>query len=167
VYNNLAFGHIQLGLNNRPDQLDAALLEVQAALAADPTLPAARYNRAWARFERYVDHATWIVSDPDAVAQLDRDIEDLLANPPAGPQPYFLAARVGASAKDADEARLVKAVDHIRTAITLGLTVKSATNDPVTRCLRTRPDFRALLDTGLVVPPVTAHDPALVAPPAR
>jgi eukaryotic-like serine/threonine-protein kinase len=171
VYSNLAFAIIQDNLNAPPmvraAALPAAVEAADAALSRDRACRSARYNRARARFDLTLDRNSWTVPDPLVVPALDRDLKDLLDDPPEGHLPYVLAAQILVGPANADEARMAEAVRMVAKAVSLGLRVGPATANPVFRRLIDREDFRRIRDPQ---PPITLTvkgHPGLIRPSDR
>jgi hypothetical protein len=171
VYSNLAFAIIEDNLNRPPKvrtaALPAAVEAADTALAWDRACRAARYNRAWARFERALDRGSWTVPDRRVVPALDRDLKDLLDDPPEGHLPYVLAAQILVAPADADEARLAEAVRMVGKAVSLGLRIGPAAANPVFRRLIDREDFRKIRDPQPSIPLTTKGHPGLIRPTAQ
>jgi tetratricopeptide (TPR) repeat protein len=168
VQNNLAAALLQTE-QHLPQRLEEAVVLATAALDQEPDLRAARYNRTRARFLRELKQPAWVIPGPDARDDLDRDLSVLLADRPPAPDLYYLAAQVLAATGSGIEERLAAAVDHLRTAASLGLPVKQRAKEPLfARRLAGREDFAAVLR---LTPPAgytgSTATLALAGPPSR
>lgn len=132
VRNNRACGMIQDHLND-PVALAEAEAEAQAALALDPNLRPAQYNRARARFLSHLDRKGWRLNDQPLLDAIERDLASVHADHPNVARLHVLIAQVLAVPDWADAQRLDRARGHIKSAIALGLPAKTVTGDPMLR----------------------------------
>ena len=166
VLNNRAHARIQIGLND-PKQLSAGLADAEAALAADPGLDAAHYNRARARYLTGLNRATWRLNDPDLLTAVETDLVPALAAHPDAPRLHMFMAEVFAAPDWADAARLNRAMDHLATAVALGRSPRTVGSGPVLRRLTEQGGNAARLAQAPVTRQPDPADPGVAHPPAR
>jgi eukaryotic-like serine/threonine-protein kinase len=166
VHNNRAYGMIQLALN-KPNELGSAIAEAEAALALDPMLQPAHFNRACGRFFQRLNRDDWTLTDPDVVSAIQSDLDPILSGP-GTPDLYFLAAQVLTASGARNSLQLEQAVICLQKAVSLGYPPSSLKFDPVfSKWLGNRDDFRAILRLPPSSPPAVLVNLALAKPPAE
>lgn len=121
--------------NPPPDKLLTAIEQATKALKVDPTLRAARYNRAVARYfllERYQNlDAGAIVQRPADLGEALRDIDEVLAHGSRDVELCYFAAIILATLGPDDEANRKRVVQYCREAIRLGRNEQRLKVDPI------------------------------------
>ncbi len=145
LLNNLAYSYLQY---QRADpRLEKARAALDAALAKNPKLQAALYNRAFAELRRVM--APPGGGDPRRGI---RDVESAIRIGPAGPNLYRLAAYLYAqqAAKTGDQASVKRALQYVEKAITSGMRRARLEHDAALKILRQaaqRREFERVLRT--------------------
>ena len=136
VYNNLGYAYRKGG---RPR---LALPPLEEAVRRDPSLRAARYNRAMARHEAAIERGE-PGADPGAVA----DMEAALGGGRETAQLYHDAARVFAARAAYDPALRAKAVRCLGEAVRLGKDPAGFSRSPFFSAIAEDPDFQRVMRT--------------------
>lgn len=122
-------------------QYEAAVREASRAVALDPTLAAARYNRASAKLSLALARPDTARHDPECLA----DVRAVVSGRPQNDGVYYTAAVVMLTFGDGTEADRIEAIRLLQLAVQLGRPAASLAKDPVVRSLSPREDFKLLL----------------------
>jgi tetratricopeptide (TPR) repeat protein len=153
VHCNLSNSLLRCGTK---EELRQAITEATIALEMDPTLRAARLNRAWAKYLLNFDPNTQTLKNPtDCLA----DLAAVMSADPRTADLYHKAALIrvaGGAGRDADRNQ---AVSYLREAVRLGKDPKSFADNPVFKAHLSSKDFAELatLTRGKPEPPVNVH----------
>jgi tetratricopeptide (TPR) repeat protein len=144
------------------DQLRAAAAEADKAVRLDPTLRAARLNRAYIRFQMSLTDPKANRSDPESIA----DVAAVMREGPFSAELYYKAAAIIVTFGGASEECHAQAVRYLAEAVKLGRPPQTLAANPIFRQhLRGRSDFQKLLELPSVSPPTATPDPHLASPP--
>lgn len=145
-----------------PASLREGDAEADKAVRMDPTLTAARLNRAYVQFLLAVSDESFSRSTPTPLA----DIEEVMRNPPDSAKAYYVASAVvavfGGSTSEAD----ARAVGYLAEAVRRGWPTATLAQSPAFRGrVAARDDFKAALMVTPAPPARPAPDPHLAVPP--
>jgi len=159
VHCNRAYSLIRCG---SAEQLRQAIDEATAALGLEPTLRAARLNRAYARFLLNLNPQTQSLWNPDDCLV---DLEVVMTEGPYTADLCYKAALMLAAASVGREERAARAVNCLRDAVRLGRNPQLLAQEPVFRThLTGREDFTDVTKLPPAKSPVPGPNPHLVDP---
>lgn len=133
VHNNRAASLIKLG---SPDHLRLAIHEANAALKADPTLRAARLNRAYAQFRLHRETNSGPFNDPQCVTDIQAVVDEGFCTADL----YYKAACILAISNGPEE-YAARAVTYLQEAVNRGRHPGRLKDDPLLKGLVGRTDF--------------------------
>jgi len=161
VHCNRAYCLIQCG---SAADFPAAIDETNFAVALDPTLRAARLNRAFAQFRASRNPKTKNFANPtNSLADLDA----VMASGPCSAELYYRAAQILTEFAEGQESRLIQAVNYLIEAVKLGRDPAVFATEPgFKKHLAAREDFQQLkaLPKGKSAPVINVE---FVEPPSR